>query len=115
MQYKKNCVICGKAFETFNHTKSVCPGECRTKANTIYAREFMRKKRKEEKVIVKKICISCHSEFKTLKISDRVICLPCELYKKNLPQVIKEYDKSNIDHDGIIYTQTLPISEEKPL
>lgn len=51
-EYIKNCIICGKTFETETKQKMVCSAECREKRDRIMRRIYQknkRMKRREEK------------------------------------------------------------------
>lgn len=103
--YLKKCLICNKDIETDNKAKAICPGECRKIANRNFTKEYMRKKRKEESVIVKKVCLICKKDFKPLKVTNKHICFDCELARAN--QLLKipprKYDMTNVDSEGIVY------------
>ena len=98
--YTVTCLICGKDIETYNSAKNVCAGECRKIANRLHAKEFMRKKRAEEKLVITKICVLCKKEYNSHKLSTKVICLECEIAKSKLPT--KTYDTSKVDNEGIV-------------
>ncbi len=80
--YIKHCAICKTEFSTYNSVKELCSDDCRKIANRLYARDFMRIKRANEKKIIVKNCIVCKKDFNTTFIDSKVICLPCEMLKR---------------------------------
>ena len=103
--YLKKCLICNKDIETNNKAKAICSSECRKIANRNTTREYMRNKRKQESILVHKICLICKKDFKSFKHENKHVCFDCELARAN--QLLKipprKYDMTNIDSEGIVY------------
>ena len=97
----KTCLICKKEFATYNSAKNICPGECRKIASRLHTKEYMRKKRAEEKIIIKKICVICHQEFNCYKHIPDSTCFGCQVAKSKEPTRV--YDITKKDEEGIIY------------
>ena len=95
-RYTTNCKICGKEINTYQSKKCVCPGECRKIANRCYAKEFMRRKRNNEKEIVARVCVICKKEFTTLKINNKFSCFDCEQEKL---KAVKKTTTPDFSHD----------------
>jgi hypothetical protein len=68
MEYKRTCLICGADFITYNKVKRICAGTCRKKANALYAKDFMKRKRIFENNQAKPDAVI------TSVLADNVIC-----------------------------------------
>lgn len=121
---KKNCVVCGELFTTFDDRKQYCSGKCRQKAYRVgnqgkqsVARYNLRYKRPD----VQRVCKVCNETFITSRtvryICDRPDCrskaryITTKQYRKNNNQKCKARDiiSKAINREGSITRQPCAI------